>query len=1464
MPVEKRNSRRVSFAPATNVLLFSKETRNGSPDRSLPQDLSDAITSENRNSVGIIGHGIQITDMENLLNTPLHSSQQRKEVLMVGHGEDDHHVEKTMMFSSNDSAMDVTYSHTVLIANDSDLPAQHDEVFSPCGNMDFFFSTDRGKAEPCILPKTPSSVHTFEPEFENLLASYSKTSRPRDNSLLLKVEQNTPMMPHDKENQASTSKSTKRENLPHKSTVKFEESINGGAVLSEDTQSMNMTDVFTGRIVENAPLQCLFPPMDLNRQSEHSEPAERNGRQQFFEAPKCSMSNPNDTRITTKISVADSKKCRVGVPSLQMGNSLNLHMSRTYPLPETQMILQNKNAHHVLGLKEYANRNTSNPDDMDMTRSQTVAIDSRSLHAVAKTKQQQEMSRFSFTHLDKTSTGFEDDLDFTRCQTGVIETKHLNMGKPSFTVNAGGSVRIMADNQRDRVVSQDKTTIDDMDITHCQTTAIESLHRVKPSEIKQKSQDIVAHGTKCINPSEDDDMEFTNCLTRVIEMKGLPVGHVGISGLNKTLGVQDDKVNRKPSQTVVSKYHDSESDDIEITRSHTIAIEAKTLNESTTALQNKKETSMAFFSAFTKACRDKTSQDENGMDMTHSNTLISSENVKIDAGTSRREGFEHYNFESDDMELTNQTVAIIERNLNAVNPLDFKSQKSFKITSDHKSTSSGLSVPDKHLGNGSLSCGLESASNVNAAVDRVDKTSSTGRMSLVDLQLKLRGMCHLLNEPTEKLAEDCCDAPLSQPVSASDGISDKTQLTASLHNPETQMTVDAGYTQPEQLAEEHQQCVTAPLNLKRKSLTSKLSLGNILPKLPQKNKPANPNKEHKSKIIPFNVTHQLSMGMTDDIGDEVLLNISSDVDLSESLVPEEPQSTTEDGSPLREHDVQGMPGVDLFELSPGHLGGAQSKKRHSPVDDEAMMATEKRRKPSLNSTIEMPNKSPEKEKCSIGTLVPAVMAQAAGVSNSSNTVHIGSETTFESTLKQSLFETQLEDLQDYDFQKNANDERITVSEFFKLFNLDFVIRNPRQSILPSKLASHLDQSPADLLKHRHINYPKQKVYELDHESLGEKVERLRARMKDQGRLLHNVNKPLWEELTCLTEDEMECFGAKLKESSNFFRRRSKAQSDEMKEALYSNLRQANLDEQQKLREKMEEADGMLRSLDDCIRELEAELEAVEGNGLDDDKPTLKSSQLELENVTTELSDKERQMHEMEMQKKCNMDQVKRLQTETQDLNDHITLLHRVNEWKVAERRANCDVYSFLYESLRLEVVFHTWAGKGLKEDNEKNVSAINFKFELDGEKSACHAGLVQTLLSEFTKGQINWLKKYPSKRCVPKLLHDVSLVVSRCRLLGEEVRLLKTWGSLAFHILDIACVNTSVHIVFSSLEAMAKFELSLAVTKDYPCCPLQMQNFKSHIGSTTAHRIEEVMSSVSPGKNYLTKIVKAIHAAVLS
>ncbi|XP_059898217.1 uncharacterized protein knl1 isoform X2 [Gadus macrocephalus] len=1539
MPVEKRNSRRVSFAPATDVLLFSKENRNGSPVRKPLQDISAAINPDNRNPIGVIEKGKQpIADMENLLYAPLQTSQQRKEVSVVTHDAEDLYGEKTMMFSAHDADFDVTHSHTVVITNDSDLPYQDGEMLPTCANMDFLMSMDRKKAEPCILPKiSSSSVRHFDPEFEKLLASFSKPSLPKDNSVLHKVEQNVPL-----------------------------------------------------------------------------------------------------------------------------------------------------------------------------TISQTAAIESKSLHAVTRMTKQQGMSRFPITDLFKNSEDFELDMDFTTCQTRVIEAKDLNLGKPSYTVTAGGSVRVMADHQRDNALNLVKMATDNfelvnMEMTQSQTAASVSLHGVEPL---QMSHDILKPSTEWNNPSEDNDMEFTTCATRVFEMKDFNVpakrGCMAFKSLAfaATCGKVDVVAENGYCEDKIQTNTETDLE-MEFTSCQTRLIETKHL---TFVKPSLKISSGKCFPTLDSNAHLQISMNavENSEGSQNVANIFPEANKENDGHTlsfscdvtGSREGFERYNCESDDMEMTSQTVAIYAKNLNPVKTLgnrrkslafaatcgkvddvaengycedkiqtntetdsemeftscqtrlietkhlnfvkpslifpeanqendrqtlcsedveltrstgisntlfhrgrksralfeekspgmhvnvfnmsssesgnpdeiviggshsvaiqskdvhcpDDSSQNDSKVTgppeglspnhsesrenlSDHlKNRSHGLtafggmklaqngtipnytstfsrsmfsldgkvtkvsdlndqldasqndvkstplSVNKNSPGNAnafgaspesatmqkndgsdlsqencSLSCGLESAPCITAAVDGVDDASSTKsrRMSLADLRFKIRRMSCLLNEPTERISVDVCDAPLSQPKSASDGISDKTPLTALQHNPETQTTDNADYTQSEQSAEEQQPCVTAPLKLNRRSLLSRL----ILPKRPRSSCRM-PGREHDYEVA----THQVSSGMSDNIVDEVLPYISSEEDTS--MVNENPQSTNEDGSSLHGRHLKGTSEEVVWELSTGHPSDSQCE-RTSPVDGEDMMAAEKRRRISSESNIETPNQSPEKGKC-IGTLPlsPAVMAKAKDVSNRS-TSQLRSETTFESTLKQSLFESQLEGHMDYtnDFQKNVADESITVSEFFQLLNIDFVIHNPRQSILPGKLASHLGHTPENLLKNRHIHHPKQMVYEAEHKNLAEKVERLKARMKDQARLLHTVNQPLWEELKCFSEDELKIFGSKMKERSYFFRKRSKAQSHEMKEALYSNLLQANLEERQRLQGKTEEADGMLKSLDDCIQELETELAAVEENGSGGSKLTLKSGQLGLEKVTIEIADKERQMCEMEVQKKCNVDQVKRLQVEIQDLNGHFTLLQGLNEWKLAERRADCDVYSFLYGSLLLEVVFDTGAGK---DTDERNILDINFKLELDEEKSECHARLVHTLVSDFINGQSHWVGKYLSSRCVPKLLHDVALVVSRLRLLGEEVRRLRTWGCVKFNISDIRCVGKRVHIVFSSLEAMVEFELSLAVTMAYPCSPLQLQDFKNHIGSTSVCRLEEIVSSVSPDKNYLTRIVMAIHAAVHS
>uniref|UniRef100_A0A673CWV3 Knl1 C-terminal RWD domain-containing protein n=2 Tax=Sphaeramia orbicularis TaxID=375764 RepID=A0A673CWV3_9TELE len=239
------------------------------------------------------------------------------------------------------------------------------------------------------------------------------------------------------------------------------------------------------------------------------------------------------------------------------------------------------------------------------------------------------------------------------------------------------------------------------------------------------------------------------------------------------------------------------------------------------------------------------------------------------------------------------------------------------------------------------------------------------------------------------------------------------------------------------------------------------------------------------------------------------------------------------------------------------------------------------------------------------------------------------------------------------------------------------------------------------------------------------------------------------------------------------------------------------------------------------------------------------------------------MSELEMQKKQSLNKVNRLKDEAKKFESHITMLHTINEWKLGEKRDNCTVYTFLHETLHLELVFEKSNGNDAENESELKIANISFKHQLDDEKSQFHARLVHLLVSQYTAGETGWVKKYPTSKHVPQLLHDVSLVVSRCRLLGEELHRLKLWGSLRFDILDISCTGTEVHIVFSSLKAFSKFEVVFSVSLINHVCELQVQSFRNIIGCTTVQQIEEIVASFTPANNVLTKIVKNIHSNLL-
>ncbi|XP_005475132.1 uncharacterized protein knl1 [Oreochromis niloticus] len=724
------------------------------------------------------------------------------------------------------------------------------------------------------------------------------------------------------------------------------------------------------------------------------------------------------------------------------------------------------------------------------------------------------------------------------------------------------------------------------------------------------------------------------------------------------------------------------------------------------------------------------------------------------------------------------------------------------------------------------------------------------RISLADIQSKVRRLSHMISAAPSAVGTDNCTAPLHHLEQDLEKNSKDKTLPVTVADPEAEMelvnTEDNAQAQCFIEAEHPSDAITTtPFSSKTKQLMSRISLGGFKPKLPQKFKPDESKRVKSSgqhtKMITVNVAKEVNT-FDGDVSDIYNEELGSYEDMSETLDTRSPQKSPEFNmvEPLED---------TVFEdvINPVH-----GQKRLLP-EDKTTVEDQKRMKASCE-TVEVS----EVIECDSNITTARTTTQTID-SSSNHTASIKCETASESTFKHSLFESQLEDSA-VDVQMKLKDGTITVLEFFKLFGIDFVIHNPRESVLPGRFLSDTEASPMDVLKDQHISHPKQMVYETDVFNLTGKVEGLKVRMRDLNKPLNTVNRSLWEDMRYASDKELKSFGAKLKERNNFFRKTSKVQSHEMKEVLYSNLVQANLEEQQKLRGRIQEADEMIKTLDDCICELETELSAVEEKGFED-KPSLKSLQEEMKRVTETTADNERQISELEMQKKQNSSKVKRLRAEARNLEIHMGVLNMMNEWKLREMRDNCRVFTFLHETMHLQLVFEK--ANGNDANTEQKITHITFKLELDDEKSQCHARLVHKLVSEYIEGESCWVKKYPTRRQVPKLLHDVSLVVSRCRLLGEELRLLKLWGGLRLDILDISCMDTKVRIVFSSLKKFSKFEVVFAICLINHFCVLQVESFKNIIGSTTIQQIEDIVASFTPAKNLLTKTVRKIHEVLL-
>ncbi|KAM6309017.1 outer kinetochore KNL1 complex subunit KNL1 [Aegotheles albertisi] len=485
----------------------------------------------------------------------------------------------------------------------------------------------------------------------------------------------------------------------------------------------------------------------------------------------------------------------------------------------------------------------------------------------------------------------------------------------------------------------------------------------------------------------------------------------------------------------------------------------------------------------------------------------------------------------------------------------------------------------------------------------------------------------------------------------------------------------------------------------------------------------------------------------------------------------------------------------------------------------------------------------------------------ASTSSSLDSVKADTELT---TQRSSQMESQLltDSICEDNLREKFQSGLITVGEFFTLLEVHIPIQKPRHSHVPVNCAVSTPPTPEDLLYNQYIYRPKLRIYEEDCQALSQKIDELKVYANVQDQLLVNVNKSLWEVMRTCSDEELKNFGAELNKMKSYFTKESKILAHDEKAALYSKLLESAQEQHRKLQSRTDKLEALVKEAESCLAALGADCdweeweadgsdEVTEGKNLQEELESLKAQE---ERLQRELSDLEAENEQMLAQ----MNLLKEKEKSCQELLEE----YNFTEWEITEWSQQQAVFNFLYDAVELTVVFGPPVdGDVFGEDPSRKIVSLNFESLLDEEKAPPSSCLVQRLIFQFIESQGCWQEKCPTLCYLPQVLHDVSLVVNHCKILGEEIEFLERWGG-KFNLLKADISDTKVKLLFSASTVFAKFEVTLSLSASYPSASLPFTVHKQ-IGNIGEEEISAVLSRVPTGYHYLRRMVSSIHQDLL-
>ncbi|XP_048188395.1 kinetochore scaffold 1 isoform X2 [Perognathus longimembris pacificus] len=450
-------------------------------------------------------------------------------------------------------------------------------------------------------------------------------------------------------------------------------------------------------------------------------------------------------------------------------------------------------------------------------------------------------------------------------------------------------------------------------------------------------------------------------------------------------------------------------------------------------------------------------------------------------------------------------------------------------------------------------------------------------------------------------------------------------------------------------------------------------------------------------------------------------------------------------------------------------------------------------------------------------------------------------------------------------REKLKDGSITIRDFFILLQVHIVIQKPRKSNLPARFTTNISPTPEDLMLRQYVYGPKIEIYREDCELLRQKIEALKISALNQDKLLTDVNRNLWEKMRHYSDEELKAFGTYLNKIKSRSTKMTKVFTHQGKVALYNKLVQSAQNEREKLEIKMNEMDTILKKISHCLTEVEVETKNLENeekdNSVDEWNSQMRAAENELKQLKTEEKELERALLEVEVQKKQTLAQIDFMQKQINRTEEQLNQLS-LSEWEITEWSDAQAVFTFVYDTIKLTFTFgEALAGIPFLDKANRKIAEVDFQSLLDEEKAPPSSLLVHKLIFQYIEEQEPWKKKCTTQHQVPQMLHELSLVVKHCRLLGEEIEFLKRWGP-NYNLMHIDMKHSELKLLFSSSAAFAKFELTLSVSAYYPSVPLPF-TIQNHLGNIGHDEIATIMSKVPLEDNFLKNVVKQIHQDLL-